>query len=246
MGNPADLKPGSMISVQLMAGDFSVGADGTVTYIDGNRVYAFGHRFLAVGATALPFARAEVITLLPNLNTSFKLSTAKEWMGAIYQDRDTAVAGELGKRAAMVPVSIGVSRGGAAGRVLPDADGQRPAAFAAAACRWRSTRPSTPPSAPWAPPASASPARSNSRMRPRPVQLDNMFAADNGSAMQASLSAAIPVAYVMQSGFDALQLKKRGAQHRSLRPEEAADHRRRLRLAARGAARREACGSTSC
>src|SRR5207344_643530 len=55
MGNPADLKPGSMISVQLMAGDLSVGADGTVTHIDGNRVYAFGHRFLDVGATALPF-----------------------------------------------------------------------------------------------------------------------------------------------------------------------------------------------
>jgi hypothetical protein len=54
-----------MISVQLMAGDLSVGADGTLTRIEGNRVYAFGHRFLAVGSTALPFARSEVITLLP-------------------------------------------------------------------------------------------------------------------------------------------------------------------------------------
>ena len=60
MGNPADLKPGSMISVQLLSGDYNVGADGTVTYIDGNRVYAFGHRFLDVGATSLPFARSEV------------------------------------------------------------------------------------------------------------------------------------------------------------------------------------------
>src|SRR5205809_4494397 len=48
MGNPADLKPGSMISVQLMAGDLSVGADGTVTHIDGSRIYAFGHRFLVI------------------------------------------------------------------------------------------------------------------------------------------------------------------------------------------------------
>ena len=111
MGNPADLKPGSMISVQLMSGDLSVGADGTVTYIDGNRIYAFGHRFLDVGATALPFARAEVITLLPNINTSFKLSAAKEWMGIISEDRNTAVAGELGKRAPMAPVTMSVSRG---------------------------------------------------------------------------------------------------------------------------------------
>jgi hypothetical protein len=112
MGNPDGFLPGSMISVQLMAGDLSVGADGTVTHIDGNRVYAFGHRFLAVGSTALPFARSEVVTLLPNLNTSFKLSVSKDWLGTIDQDRDTAVAGELGRRPDMVPVSIVVSRGG--------------------------------------------------------------------------------------------------------------------------------------
>jgi hypothetical protein len=111
MGNPADLKPGSMISLQLMSGDYGVGADGTVTHIDGNRVYAFGHRFLDVGATALPFARSEVITLLPNVNTSFKLSNAKEWMGTINQDRNTAVSGELGKRAPTVPISVSISRG---------------------------------------------------------------------------------------------------------------------------------------
>src|SRR5213076_198252 len=38
MGNPADLHPGSLISVQLLSGDFSVAADGTVTHIDGNHV----------------------------------------------------------------------------------------------------------------------------------------------------------------------------------------------------------------
>ena len=112
MGNPADLKPGSMISVQLLAGDCNVGADGTVTYIDGNRVYAFGHRFLDIGATSLPFARSDVIALVPNTNTSFKLSSAREWMGTIGYDGNTAIAGELGQRAAMVPVSVSVSRDG--------------------------------------------------------------------------------------------------------------------------------------
>ena len=133
MGNPADLKPGSMISVQLMAGDLSVGADGTVTHIDGNRIYAFGHRFLDIGSTALPFARAEVLTLLANTNTSFKISTAKEWMGTIYQDRNTAVAGELGKRPPMVPGLRQPLARRQTGGELPDADGQRRAAFAAAA-----------------------------------------------------------------------------------------------------------------
>ena len=103
MGNPSALKPGSMISVELMMGDMSVGADGTLTAIDGNEVYAFGHRFLAIGATQLPFTRSEVMTLLANVNTSFKISSARELMGVISQDRDTAITGSLGIRAAMTP-----------------------------------------------------------------------------------------------------------------------------------------------
>jgi hypothetical protein len=73
LGDPRQLEPGSMISVQLLSGDMSVGADGTVTAIDGDRIYAFGHRFLAEGPTDLPFARAEVLALLPNLSSSFKI-----------------------------------------------------------------------------------------------------------------------------------------------------------------------------
>ena len=96
-----------MISVQLMAGDMSIGADGTVTYIDGNRIYAFGHRFLSVGATALPFARAEVLTLLPTLSSSFKISAAREMDGhhlAGPQHGDFRT--NWASAAAMVPVSI--------------------------------------------------------------------------------------------------------------------------------------------
>jgi hypothetical protein len=207
MGNPADLKPGSMISVELMAGDLSVGADGTVTHIDGNRVWAFGHRFLAVGSTALPFARADVIALLPNLNTSFKLASAREWMGTISQDRDTAIAGELGKRAALVPVSIGVSR---AGRPVESYQVQmvddallsplllQLAVYSAIDATERTV--------------GASSIRVTGEVEfqnaPAPVRLDNMYAGDNGSAMLVSLSAAVPVAYVMQSGFSSLELKK--------------------------------------
>src|SRR5260370_14277188 len=112
MGNRSALQPGSMISVALMSGDLNIAADGTLTYIDSNKIYAFGHRFLAVGPTDLPFARSEVLTLLPSVATSFKISSPKEWMGTISQDRSTAVAGELGKRARMVPVSISLARAG--------------------------------------------------------------------------------------------------------------------------------------
>ncbi len=97
-----------MISVQLLSGDMSISADGTVTYVDGTRVYAFGHRFLETGFTDLPFARADVLAVVPSLNTSFKLSAAREWVGTVMSDRSTAIAGEMGRAARTVPLSISV------------------------------------------------------------------------------------------------------------------------------------------
>lgn len=206
MGNPADLKPGSMISVQLLSGDYSVGAQGTVTHIDGNRLYAFGHRFLDIGATALPFARAEVITLLANTNTSFKLAAAKEWMGTINLDGDTAIAGELGKRAALVPITISLSR---SGRTVNSYQMQmvddpmlsplvlQMAVFSVIDSTQRTV--------------GASSMRVTGQVEfqngPVPMRLDNMFSADTGTAQQVSANTAIPVAYVMQSGFNGLKLK---------------------------------------
>lgn len=206
-GPASALKPGSMISVELMTGDMSIGADGTVTYIDGDRIYAFGHRFLSVGSTAIPFARAEVITLLPTLSSSFKISNAKELMGVISQDRNTAIAGVLGKRAGTVPVSISLSR---AGRKLDSYRMQivndrylspllvQMAVFSAIDATERSVG------------ASSFTVKGQIEFdgATAPVKLNNMFAADNGSAMQVSLSAAVPLAYVLQSGFQNLKVKQ--------------------------------------
>ncbi len=206
MGNPADLKPGSMISVLLLAGDFSVGAQGTVTLIQGNRVFAFGHRFLDLGPTALPFARAEVISVVASSNTSFKLSTSKEWMGTIRLDGNTAVAGDLGTLPALVPVSIAVSR---AGRPIGSYRMQmvgdpllsplllQMAVFSVIDSTERAV--------------GAASMRVSGEIQfqnaPAPLRIQNLFSSDTGAAQQVSLSAAIPLAFVMQSGFDGLKLK---------------------------------------
>src|SRR4029079_18061207 len=108
LGDPRQLEPGSMISVLLISGDMNGGAEGTITAIDGDRVYAFGHRFLGEGSTDLPFARAEVLALMPNLSSSFKISMAREWMGSITSDRETAVSGLTGRQASLIPVQIRV------------------------------------------------------------------------------------------------------------------------------------------
>jgi hypothetical protein len=112
---PAPPAPGSMISVQLITGDLAAGADGTVTHVDGDTIYAFGHRFLSVGDSEMPFSRAEVMTLLASQNTSFKISATKEHLGVITQDRSAAITGTLGRQAELTPVSIRLhSRTGAA------------------------------------------------------------------------------------------------------------------------------------
>jgi hypothetical protein len=102
-----------MISVGLITGDMNMTADGTVTYVDGNRIYAFGHRFLDVGAIEFPFARSEVIASIPTLNASFKLTVPREWMGTILSDRNTAIAGEIGRPSHTVPLTISVRSGSA-------------------------------------------------------------------------------------------------------------------------------------
>ena len=207
MGDPSKLQPGSMISVELMTGDMSVGADGTLTYIDGDKIYAFGHRFLAVGPTELPFTRSEVMTLLANVNTSFKISSAQELMGVISQDRDTAIAGSLGKRAAMLPLDITVAEGaGNAGDYHMQMVNDRflspfllqMAVFSSIDATERATG------------ASTIDVRGSIEFenRKETVNLHNIYAADNALATQVATGTAVPLSYLMQAGFDALKVKR--------------------------------------
>jgi hypothetical protein len=200
-GVAARLEPGSMISVQLIRGDLEVGADGTVTHIEGNRIFAFGHRFLAVGPAEFPFARAEVLTVLPTLSSSFKISTAREWLGTITDDRSTAIAGELGKRAAMVPVEISVNRTRYRMEMVQDRYLTplllQIATYSAIDATERSVG------------AATLAVRGSIRFQDgtAPIRLSTMYAGDWNLAMQASLGAAIPLAYAMQGGFEGLRLK---------------------------------------
>ena len=207
MGDPSKLQPGSMISVELMMGDMSVGADGTLTAIDGKEVYAFGHRFLAVGATQMPFTRSEVMTLLANVNTSFKISAAKELMGVISQDRDTAITGALGTRAAMTPLDISVTQEGKPvgdyhmsivnDRLLSPYLLQM-AVFSALDSTVRATGVLS----------VAMRGAIEFENRSDAVQLRNVYATDGGAATNAALNAAVTLSYVMQGGFDNLKVKK--------------------------------------
>jgi hypothetical protein len=100
------LTPGTSVSVQLVRGDYSIAAAGTVTFRDANRIYAFGHPFLGLGASDMPMSETAVVTVISNLNNSFKLSVPGEMMGSISQDRASGVFGQLGQAPKMIPVKI--------------------------------------------------------------------------------------------------------------------------------------------
>src|SRR5580765_2847473 len=83
-----------------------MGGTGTVTHIDGDRVYAFGHPFYNLGPTEFPMTRAYVYTVLPSLASSIKLSTTGDVIGTFLQDRATAIAGRLGPAPRMIPITL--------------------------------------------------------------------------------------------------------------------------------------------
>jgi SpoIVB peptidase S55 len=100
------LKPGDAIGVTFVNGDLLLGGTGTVTHIDGDHVYAFGHPMYNLGPTEFPMTRAYVYTVLPSLFSSIKLSTTSDVIGTLLQDRATTIAGRLGPGPALIPVTL--------------------------------------------------------------------------------------------------------------------------------------------
>jgi hypothetical protein len=100
------LKPGDAVGVTFVSGDLELGATGTVTHIDGEQVYAFGHPMYNLGPIAFPMTRAYVYTVLPSLFSSSKLSSTNDVIGSFTQDRATAIAGRLGSAPSLLPVTM--------------------------------------------------------------------------------------------------------------------------------------------
>lgn len=206
LGAPTALRPGDMIAVELLSGDMSIGAEGTVTALDGKRLYAFGHQFMSVGNTQLPFARAEVLALLPNLSSSFKISSPLEWMGTITQDRSTSIYGELGRKADTLPFAITVK------------DGRRaPLQYHMQMIQDRVLSPYIVQTAVYSAMDATERTLGLASYSLRggvefvdgapPLKLDNTYAGDYNVPLQASTGVASPLASILGAGFDALKIK---------------------------------------
>jgi SpoIVB peptidase S55 len=106
---PSPLRPGSAVATQLLSGDMDLSATGTVTWVEGNSVLAFGHPFLSMGPVSMPMSEAQVLTVLPSLFRSFKFAATGPVLGSITQDRSTGILGTFGTHAPMVPITVRIS-----------------------------------------------------------------------------------------------------------------------------------------
>ena len=107
-----DFEPGDAVGAMLLNGDFSAAATGTVTHIEGSRIYAFGHPFLDIGEISFPMTTAEIIGFVPSVASSFKLANTGQVVGAFRQDRSPGIMGVLGETAPMIPVQLTVDGSG--------------------------------------------------------------------------------------------------------------------------------------
>jgi hypothetical protein len=101
-----DLVPGAAVGVSLVEGDLDLSVTGTITHIDGGRVYAFGHPFYNLGPTRFPLKKAWVYSIFPSLQVSWKIAAATDAVGTMDQDRTTTIAGHLGETPRMIPVQV--------------------------------------------------------------------------------------------------------------------------------------------
>ncbi len=106
----AALAPGAACAVPLVLGDAELGAIGTVTWVEGDTVYMFGHPLLQAGVLELPLAAAEVHGWLPSRQMSFKMGSVRQVVGATSRDLRAGVTGRLGAAADLVPVAVTVRR----------------------------------------------------------------------------------------------------------------------------------------
>jgi hypothetical protein len=95
---PVPLVPGASVGALVAAGDVVVGAVGTVTWVDGDRVLAFGHPFLETGRSDFLMSDAYVFETVPNPldGSSFKLAEPGVVQGGITADRTDGVYGRIG------------------------------------------------------------------------------------------------------------------------------------------------------
>src|SRR5207249_3216206 len=83
---------GGPLAVALVRGDFDLSGIGTVTHIEGHRVYGWGHPFFSLGTCEFPLMTGYIHTIYPRQSVSFKMGSPLRTVGVINADVSTCIA----------------------------------------------------------------------------------------------------------------------------------------------------------
>jgi len=103
------LDGGYPIGAALAWGDASFFASGTITFREGDTLYAFGHPFMGVGEAAFPLMRAHPVAVLARAQTSFRFSNPGSAVGMLERDGLNGIRAAIGKTAPSVPVELTIN-----------------------------------------------------------------------------------------------------------------------------------------
>jgi len=113
---PSEFTLGGSISVQLVRGHMSIAGTGTVSYLDGNKVLAFGHPMFQAGELYAPVTTAEVHTVIPSAMSAFVVASPMREVGSLIHDRQSTIAADTTLQTPMIPMHIEVEADGRKGR----------------------------------------------------------------------------------------------------------------------------------
>ena len=110
-GGPIKESPveeGQVIGTEYVRGDVPIFGYGTITYVDGNELLAYGHSADGEGNVNIPLSGGYVHFIFPSRSRSFKIASATQPIGTLVQDRNPALAGIIGKHPSYIPVNVNV------------------------------------------------------------------------------------------------------------------------------------------
>lgn len=96
-GRKSPVEKGQIIGTEFVRGDYTAFGYGTITYIDGNELLAYGHSAGGEGNVNLPLSGGFVHYILPRISRSSKIASPTQLIGTLVQDRDPAIAGLIKK-----------------------------------------------------------------------------------------------------------------------------------------------------
>ena len=105
------LGPGSPLSIAMVTGDFDLSGIGTVTHVEGDRVYGFGHPMFGLGACQFPLMTGYIHTVYPRASVSMKMGSPLKVVGVLDTDVSTGVAGRVGPKPDLLPMAVRVKVG---------------------------------------------------------------------------------------------------------------------------------------